>query len=1040
MDTLTAYLPQDRLRALVRGESLPDRTHGAALFADISGFTPLTEKLREELGPRRGAEELTKRLEAVFSALLAEVEKYGGSVIGFAGDAMTCWFNDNDEGRMMKDEGSSSFITHHSSFSAVACALALQTAMRAFPHLALKVAVATGPARRLVVGDPNLQSFDVLAGETLTRMAQGEHLARKGDVIVDDATAHALGEALTISEWRATDQARFAVVTALVGLPPALSAPPPVPLTLDPLRTWVPSWVYERERLGQGAFLNEFRAVTFVFVRFTGIDYDSDSAPAQLGAYLQWVQAVVHQAEGYLRAPVMGDKGSYLLIAFGAPVAHEDDARRAVRVALTLRAPPAEYAFITDTQLGLSTGMVWAGLVGGSTRQAYDFMGDEVNLAARLMQSATPGEILVAGRVQAETNQHFVFETGLPLVVKGKTGKIPVFLVVEAYQRRAMRLQEPTYALPMVGRQTELQRIGEKLDLAAAGTGQVVAIVAEAGVGKSRLVAEVIRLARRKGFVGYGSACQSDGIHTPYLAWKSVWQAFFDVDPTQSLQKQIRNLESDIEDRAPARVRAMPLLSVLLDLNIPDNDFTRNLEPKIRQSALHALLEDCLKVAAQDEPILIVVEDQHWIDALSHDLLEQLAQALAHYAVCFVMAHRPPQLAWLQAPRLEVLPQFTRIELHELTRVEAEHVIRAKLAQLYPERSERGGALPGGLVDALMARAQGNPFYLEELLNYVHDRSIDLWGLQDPTGLLDLPDSLHTLILSRLDQLSEQEKTILRVASIVGRLFRAAWLTGYYPTLGAPPQVKTMLDDLHTLDITPLDSSEPELAYLFKHIVTHEVTYESLPFATRANLHEQLARYLETAVETGHAPSLPLDTIAFHYGRSTNTAKQREYLHKAGEAAQKNFAHDAALAHYGQLLPLLTEATAQTQIHLQRGQVWEVMGKWAEAEADYHAALDLSQEDLALKANAQFALGKLCRLRGDYAPALDWLTQAQTARAELEDTAGLAQVLIERGTVLWRQGDYAPARAVDRRVGIDARSGRQSQHCAGAQQFGECGG
>jgi tetratricopeptide (TPR) repeat protein len=471
----------------------------------------------------------------------------------------------------------------------------------------------------------------------------------------------------------------------------------------------------------------------------------------------------------------------------------------------------------------------------------------------------------------------------------------------------------------------------------------------------------------------------------------------------------MRLLEGDIEDRAPSRVNAMPLLNVVLDLNIPENDFTQNLKPKIRQSALHALLEDCLKSAAgrgavpapvegeganekgeMTSPLLIVIEDLHWIDALSHDLLEELAKALANHAVCFVLAYRPPQLQRLQEPRLEALPQFTRIELHELTKAEAESAIRAKLAQLYPAR---GSALPKGLVDTLMARAQGNPFYLEELLNYLHDRSIDPSNLRS----IELPDSLHTLILSRIDQLSEQEKTTLRVASIVGRLFRARWLTGYYPELGTFPSVKASLDALSSLDITPLDSPEPELAYLFKHIVTHEVTYESLPFATRVRLHEQLARYLESTEAS-------VDTIAFHYGRSENKEKQIEYLRKAGEAAQKSFANDATLEYYSRLLPLLKDAKDKTEVHLKRGQVLELTGKWNEAESDYRAALELSKDDAALKASTQFALGKLSRLRGEFEFALEWLVQAKEMCTALGDNAGLAEILVEIGYVLILKG------------------------------------
>jgi adenylate cyclase len=309
------------------------------------------------------------------------------------------------------------------------------------------------------------------------------------------------------------------------------------------------------------------------------------------------------------------------------------------------------------------------------------------------------------------------------------------------------------------------------------------------------------------------------------------------------------------------------------------------------------------------------------------------------------------------------------------------------------------------LVETLMARAQGNPFYLEELLNYVRDRGLDPADLSK----IELPDTLHTLILSRIDQLSEQEKTTLRVASIVGRLFRAKWLTGYYPELGALPTVKAALDALESLDITPLDSPEPELSYLFKHIVTHEVTYESLPFATRAKLHERLAVFLESQVGAEHAPPL-LETLAFHYGRSENKAKQVEYLRKAGEAAQKNFANDAALGYYGKLLPLHKDDKEKIHIHLKRGEVYELLGKFNESESDYRAALELARDNVALKAGAQFALGKLNRLRGEFESALDWLAQAKEAHMALEDKAGLAQVLIETGMVLNRTGEYAHAR------------------------------
>ena len=337
MSALYTYLPQDRLHALARNLSLPDRTSGAALFADISGFTTLTETLRESLGARRGAEELTRHLDAVYSTLIAEVENYGGSVIEFAGDAIMCWFDE-------KNDASSP------SSRAVACAFALQQAMRAFSLIALpngttitlslKVAVASGSARRFVVGDPSIHYMDALAGETVARTSAAEHLANKSEVLVDEATVNTLGGSLTLQEWRTDEETneRFAVVKEFKERisPVPLSEPP---ADLDPalLRTWIYPQVYEREQFGESSFLTEFRPCAVLFVRFTGIDYDTDGAQEQLDTFICQMQIIASRYEGTFLQLTIGDKGSYVYINFGALSTHEDDARRAVKAALELQ-------------------------------------------------------------------------------------------------------------------------------------------------------------------------------------------------------------------------------------------------------------------------------------------------------------------------------------------------------------------------------------------------------------------------------------------------------------------------------------------------------------------------------------------------------------------------------------------------------------------------------------------------------------------------------------------------------------------------------
>ncbi len=1000
INPLQIYLPHDRIRVLASGDTLPDRTSGSALFADISGFTPLTEALRTALGARLGAEELTSHINAVYDALVAEVEIYAGSVISFAGDSMLCWF-DAAQG--------------DSASRALTCAFALQEAMRAFaavslPNgkttaLQLKVAVASGSARRFVVGYPAIHYIDVLAGATVARTATAEHLAEKGDIVVDGATLNALDSmsAVNIREWR-TDQAsgeQFAVLEDYSDPIAAIVSSPIPALSTSQLQNWL-----HREQLNHNK-QTEFRPVVTLFVRFIGIDFDSDEAQTQLNMLIQQMQISTARYEGAILQLTIGDKGSYALIGLGALSTHEDDARRALKLALNLRDNAQMLGFVQPLQIGITVGTVLVGAYGGRTRSTYSVQGDEVNLAARLMQAAAPGEILITGHIQKAGADEFNFEPRPPMLMKGKSEPISAFLLTGEQPKRALRLQEPPYVLPMVGRQRELQLIDQKLDEAMQGKAQVIGIVAEAGLGKSRLVAEAIRLARRKGFAGYGGVCQADSVDAPYQAWKSIWTAFFNVDAAAPLKKQLRMLEGEIDAYASHRSPALPLLGILLGIDIPANEFTRTLEPKYRQSTLQALLEDCLRAAAQDTPLLIVIEDLHWIDALSHDLLDGLARILTDIPICFVLAYRPPQITRLEAPRIEALPHFTRITLAELTTGEAIQSIRARLNQLYPARS---GAVPVLLVDRLMSIAQGNPFFLEELLNYLHDRGLDLY---DPAALekIELPDSLHTLIISRIDQLGASEQHTLSAASIVGRLFRVGWLLGYAPELGDFPGVKATLDQLASMDITLLDATEPELSYLFKHIVTHEATYEKLPFAIRARLHEQLAYFLEEQIAAGLlSESALLDTLVYHYSHSNNVDKQRGYLQRAAQAALDLSAGVTAAAYLTRLMALTPKSDPmRSSVARQLAEAHRYSGDFAAARTALQEAQDAAVTDED-QVSALTLLGGLLSQQGDYPGAMALLSEALPLARACGNQAVLSRALYTLGVQYSRQGKPDEAR------------------------------
>jgi predicted ATPase/class 3 adenylate cyclase len=1000
MEVLSAYIPIDRREAMGRGASLPERTDGAALFADISGFTPLTEALSRSLGPRRGGEELTGHLNRVYDALIEEIHRYGGSVIAFAGDAITCWFDGDDGAR------------------ATAGALAMQVAMASFSRillpdgttvaLAMKAAVASGPVRRFIVGDPELQLIDVVAGHTLARMAAAGHVAGKGEVILDSGTAERLAATVTVSEWRETDVGgeRFAVVSGLAV--PVEQSPwsAVTPVSDEGLRPWLVRAVYDRLRGGQGEFLTELRPAVALFVKFSGIDYDTDeNSGVKLNRFVTWVQKALARYEGVLIDVSIGDKGSYLYCEFGAPIAHENDTWRALTVALEIRAPSADMDFIRDVRIGVSAGTMRTGAYGGTARRTYGVLGDEVNLAARLMEHVSPGGVLVSGRVRSVTGEAFSWEPLSPIRVKGKKDPVPVYLLKGPNLPPTLRLIEPAYSLPMVGRRAQLGLIREKMELALNGRGQVLGITGEAGMGKSRMVAEVVQLANQLQFTGYGGQCQSHGANTSYLVWWTIWRGLFNLDPSCSLEEQVISIRTQLSGIDPALVQRMPLLGTALNLPIPDNELTRQFDAKLRKASLEALLVDCLRHWAAGKPTMIVLEDCHWLDPLSSDLLEVVARAVVGLPLMLVAVYRPPDAKRAAGPLIEQLPHFTEVALTELTPEEAGSVIAQKLAQ----RFGTGSAAAPQLVERLVARSQGNPFYLEELLNYLQDQGINP---HDTVAVerLELPISLHSLILSRIDQLTEDQRVTVKLASVIGRQFQASTLWGINPQLDRQ-RVKDDLEALKRLDLTPMDKPEPNLTYIFKHIVTQEVAYESLPYATRARYHEAIGSYIER--ESAGSLEQQVDLLAFHFDRGQNVAKKREYLLKAGEAAQGRYANSAAISYYERVLPLLSERE-RVSVTLKLGRVLELVGKWSEAGALYNGALAQAQEqsDRYLQAQCLTATGELMSKQGAYTDAANWLEKARALFDQLADEAGVAQTLHYSGTVAAQQGDYERACAL----------------------------
>jgi len=603
-EPLSVYIPMDRRQALVRGESLAERVSGAALFADISGFTPLGEALAADLGRQRGAEELTRLLNQVYTALIGEVHRYHGSVVNFSGDAITCWI-DGDGGQR-----------------ALACGLAMQRSMERFVTIrtptgssfpmAIKVAVVVGPARRFLVGEAQIQNIEVLAGNTLDELAAAEHQARRGEVIAPGELVERFPEQLTIAEWRTAEETgkRYAVIGSLKDEVPSEPWPdlPVDGLSEERCRPWLLPAVYEQARSGAKSFLSELRPAGTLFLNFKGIDYDQDEqAGAKLDAFVRWVQTVISQYEGSLIQLTIGDKGSYLYAAFGAPVAHNDDILRAVYAALALQESPPEMEWVSGLQVGVTYGQMRTGAYGSPTQRTYGVMGDKVNLAARLMQVAEGG-ILCDEAVYQAAQVRLVFEALPPITVKGKVEPVAIYRPTGEMKR----LDRSRASL--IGRTSERIFLGECLRNLRRGVGSVVILEGEAGIGKSRLI-EVVK--------GLAEGLQMEtclGLRVDRTSTSEVWDGCRDKtrdllvrllqEPRDEAPKVILLEDAqELDEESWGLVQATSLQVQSLLLVIATRPLVEPLPPSFaqlrRNSNLHTLR---IKALSPDEAYLLACE------------------------------------------------------------------------------------------------------------------------------------------------------------------------------------------------------------------------------------------------------------------------------------------------------------------------------------------------------------------------------------------------------------------------------------------------
>ncbi len=1046
--SLEAYLPLDRRRALARGENLPERQAGTALFADVSGFTPLMEHLALTLGPQRGAEELTHILNRLFTPLVGEVHRHGGSIVAFGGDALTCWFAGEPA---------------QAALQAAACGQALQRHVAHFERLetpagpvtlSMHVGIGSGQARRFRVGRPPHGLLDVLAGSVLERMGKAQALASTGQVVVDERTAaHLPAPALS----------SLATGFFLLG-----SSPLPVPLSVqdkqlpplpaDRILQWVAAPLIRRVQASAGEFAAELRLVTSLFVQFAGLDYDGDPEVGdKLRAYVALAQEQLARYEGYLALVACGDKGSILHIFFGAPISHEDDPNRAVTFALGFQRAVGKLPFIHEQRIGLSLGRVYAGVLGSPRRCTYTVLGDEVNVSARLMQAAAANQILVSRRVQQAAVAHYAFHHLGSVEAKGKEKTIPVFEPLRPQERRPLVENRER----LVGREEEKRAIAGLLDEVESNKGHVLQIVGEAGVGKSALVRELLRRAQERGWRTHVGICLSYGQHTPYLPWRTVLEEVCRLTPEMESGQRTAHLKEAVDELPdppgrPGYWRArFPLLAEAMGLDAPETALTRSLEGELRRDNTFQILEALVRRLAAQRPTAVVLEDAYWADELSLALVAHIGRSLGDSPLLLVLVRRPFTAAAPLVDRaLQTIPHQVTISLRPLVGHSADELARERL---------QATTLPPPLETLLREKAQGNPFFIEELLRalqeagYLERREsgVELTGAWEQ---VELPDTIEGVVRARLDRLAESNRLTLKVASVIGRTFRRPLLQQVHPARPAEPTLARQLSSLGRAEFTQLEEGPPEWRYIFRHPILHEVTYETMLFAQRRKLHGAIGFALESRY--GDDIQQGLDLLAYHFARSEEREKGIHYLQLAGDKARREYANQVALDHYSRALELVRPEEREHRYDLLAGRerIYNLLGDRAAQERDleemaliagelsdgwrqakvlnrkarlavdtgaFHEAQSFAHQareraeaenDLAAAAEAQKILGIAHAVLGEYEEAIRFFSQARETYQTLHDRPGETSCLGNLGLVHLYRGDAEQARVYHSRA------------------------
>ncbi len=994
-------------------QQLQGRRHGTfrarTLFLDLSGFTALTETLMRE--GKLGAEKLSSILNDIFAPLVEIVYQQGGFIPYFAGDAFTAIFPEEEEQAMQRSLQAALLLRHF--FFDRRCRFDRF-------EIGFKMGLGCGQIEWGIVGG-KLKAW-YFRGPAIQQSIYCQARAGSREIVFhrDFLTQQ------TKLSYTPKSEEKDLFLLEHQSLPP--QAPPlpqkelPAEKRKEVAPLFLPDALLKVRREG------EFRSVVSVFTAFRlpSLSGNPIAENEQMDRFASTFLRRVRHFGAYFKEIDYGDKGGLMLAFFGAPVTFENNVERALEFALTLRRDwEAEFGS-NCFRMGITNGIAFTGLIGGQKRCQYAAVGRHVNLAARLMTEARWGEILTDENIAK--NKLFLFQNRGNISYKGIAQPVPTFQLTGKKP-----VEDLMFEGPLIGREKELndllqfarKRLKEK-------KGGIIAITGEAGTGKSRLAWEVCQTLRGQNQAAWLFAPADQILRKPFFPFRQLLKKFFQLPEDQTPKQQAARFSSafpsffapKMQSPAPPHKKQMPARkewqqlkpAFLALLELPqENQRWEKLDSRSRHENILAALRTFFLAQAQNGPLLLELEDLQSLDPESEDFLRQLMPLLKEQPALLLLTSRYEEDGSLPPLLNEKLPlplQLTRLENLSLESMRS-----------FAE-SKLGGPIAEDFLRLLERTTNGNPFYLEQLLEYFRESQLltreenGNWNILDQN--IRLSHSIHAILTARLDRLSELVRETVKAAAVIGREFELPVLTEVMKNYESferenrrqalPALLK---EQVHTAEKVQIWRAVNELRYIFKHSLLREAVYEMQLRARLSQLHLLIAQAIEK-IHAGETEQY-LSDLVYHYEQSGHLAKAKIYGKQAADFFRNNYQNRQALLYYDKLLNWSSPKETPLEyfnLLLRKAEMLELLGQWQDAESICRKALKIAQKetDPIIKARAANALGKLLMLQGKYAEADKHLQKSRKLFEAEDDLYGKIRAYGNLGNLYFRQGAYEKAK------------------------------